>query len=154
MISFDLLCDNGHTFEGWFSTTKDFDKQKKYNSIECPFCSSKKIQKALMAPNVSTTSNEKLPSSKSEEHASQYEKPRSKSHNSPEVLSALKELKKVVEDNCDYVGDKFAEEARKISYGETKPRSIYGETSSDEAKELHEEGIDFGILPWANREDA
>ena len=154
MISFDLICSNGHTFEGWFSSSKDYEKQLKLKSIECPFCSDNVIQKALMAPNVSTTNNNSKTPNKVIEEKRSDQSSTGNLHNSPEVISAFKKLRKVVEDNCDYVGNKFAEEARKISYGESKPRGIYGETSAEEAKELNEEGIEFGILPWSNRDDA
>jgi len=153
MISFDLVCGNGHTFEGWFSNSKDYEKQSKLNSIECPFCSNNKIQKALMAPNVSTK-NHSNKSSTALEDKNSNQASKGNLHNSPEVVSAFKKLRKVVEENCDYVGSKFAEEARKISYGESEPRGIYGETSAEEAKELNEEGIEFGMLPWSNRNDA
>tara|TARA_B100001540_G_C15444591_1_gene478277 strand:- start:162 stop:626 length:465 start_codon:yes stop_codon:yes gene_type:complete len=154
MISFDLLCGNGHTFEGWFSNSKDFEKQAKAKSIECPFCSNNEIQKALMAPNVSTKNinSGDSPSITPEKNSKNLSM--GNMQNSPEVISAFKKLRKVVEENCDYVGNKFAEEARKISYGETESRGIYGETSAEEAKELNEEGIEFGVLPWSNRNDA
>ena len=154
MISFDLLCGKGHPFEGWFSSSKDFDKQLKSKSIECPFCSDKKIHKALMTPNVSSKNTHSDQEKPSTPLASSPSASKGNLHNSPEVVSAFKKLRKVVEENCDYVGNKFAEEARKISYGETESRGIYGETTVEEASELNEEGIKFGVLPWSNRNDA
>ena len=154
MISFDLICENGHTFEGWFSNSKDFEKQSKTKSIECPFCSNNKVQKALMAPNVSTKNNNANDASStlSKNKTSNFTK--GNMHNSPEVTTAFKKLRKAIEENCEYVGNNFAEEARKISYGESESRGIYGETSAEEAKELNDEGIEFGVLPWSNRNDA
>ncbi|PPR77228.1 MAG: hypothetical protein CFH01_01640 [Alphaproteobacteria bacterium MarineAlpha2_Bin1] len=154
MISFDLICENGHTFEGWFSNSKDFEKQSKSKSVECPFCSNNKVQKALMAPNVSTRDNSSNMASSTLSEKSSSNSTKGNIHNSPEVISAFKKLRKVVEENCEYVGNKFAEEARKISYGETESRGIYGETSAEEAKDLKDEGIEFGVLPWSNRNDA
>ncbi|MBP2232331.1 hypothetical protein J2847_005656 [Azospirillum agricola] len=71
-----------------------------------------------------------------------------------EVMRQLAEVRRTVEKNCDYVGDRFAEEARRIHYGETDPRGIYGEASSDEVEELHEEGVAFHRIPWLPRTDS
>ena len=105
---------------------------------------SRKVSKALMAPRIGSA--EKTP------QANVPAKPASDSHQPMSVMASamrrhLQEVRTKVEENCDYVGDKFAEEARKIHYGETEHRSIYGEASPDEAKALHEEGIEFHPLP-------
>lgn len=71
-----------------------------------------------------------------------------------EVMRQLTEVRRSVEKNCDYVGDRFAEEARRIHYGETDPRGIYGEASDDEVAELHEEGVTFHRIPWIPRTDS
>ena len=155
MISFDLKCKNGHQFEGWFASSELFEKQSASKLISCTTCGSTEITKALMTPNVSTL--EKKSSLNDQSGMNQPSKAvvsKSNELKSPELHNALKKIKKIVEENCDYVGKNFAEEVRKISYGESKERNIYGEASADEAKELHEEGIDFGVLPWPNREDA
>ena len=73
---------------------------------------------------------------------------------SAELMGQLRELRRKVEENCDYVGGEFAEEARKIHYGEQDPRNIYGETSDEQAKELHDEGVTFNRIPWAPRQDS
>ena len=108
-----------------------------------------------MTPNVSTAEKKDLQNNQSDqEQSSKAVVSNNYQKKSPELHNALKQLKKIVEENCDYVGEKFAEEARKISYGESKERNIYGKASADEAQELQEEGIEFGVLPWPNREDA
>ena len=154
MISFDLQCSNSHCFEAWFVSSDLLADQLSSGAISCPICSDNKIKKALMAPNVSTSKREPSPSVGSDAGLSKSLVAKADQQNSPELVSTLRKLKQVVEENCDYVGDKFADEARKISYGETKERSIYGETSPEEAHELQEEGIEFGVLPWPNRGDA
>tara|TARA_Y100000590_G_scaffold396296_1_gene476913 strand:+ start:3520 stop:3987 length:468 start_codon:yes stop_codon:yes gene_type:complete len=155
MISFDLKCKNGHQFEGWFASSEEFKKQSESKLISCAACGSTEITKALMAPNVSTLKKKSLLIDQSDmDQSSKAVVSKSHQAKSPELHNALKKIKKIVEENCDYVGENFAEEARKISYGESKERNIYGEASADEAQELYEEGIEFGVLPWPNREDA
>tara|TARA_B100000902_G_C26782063_1_gene655562 strand:+ start:68 stop:499 length:432 start_codon:yes stop_codon:yes gene_type:complete len=143
MILFDLNCDNGHTFEAWFASSEEYEKQTKKKLINCPLCNSNKIKKALMAPNLKGTkkSNKNLEQKKAHEE-------------SRKINRKIKELKKFVEKNTEDVGKSFTEEAKKIYYGETKPRSIRGETTKEQAKELLEEGIPIAKLPWSSREDA
>jgi hypothetical protein len=138
MILFDLQCAKSHAFEGWFKTGEAFDKQAKAGKVECPTCGSTKVKKALSAPALlkGGTSN-----SKSEGIAIK-------------MREAMVELRKQVETNADYVGKQFPEEARRIHYGEKEERAIYGEASPDEAKELHEEGIDIVAIPWPSRQDS
>tara|TARA_Y100001936_G_C15524170_1_gene384343 strand:- start:67 stop:456 length:390 start_codon:yes stop_codon:yes gene_type:complete len=119
------------TFEGWFESSAEFSKQKKRKLISCPSCNSSKIKKALMAPNLSNKTNTK----------------ENKISNS--IASNVKKLKKIIEKNFDYVGDKFTEEAKKIKYGESKDRSIYGEATIEQTKELIEEEIDVVSLPFS-----
>jgi hypothetical protein len=140
MIRYALICGEGHEFEGWFRDSADFDKQAKAASVTCPFCESTKVQKQIMAPSVagarkgSAASPEKLRVAAPD--------PRRAA-----MIEALREMRKSVTENADYVGDKFPEEARKIHYKETEPRGIYGEASPNDAKELAEEGIEFHPLP-------
>ncbi len=134
MIRFSLVCDHDHDFDGWFRNGDDFDTQKKRGLISCPICHSIKVDKALMAPSVST-------SRKGEQIALAMNDEQRK------MIAKLKELSKKVRENADYVGDKFAEEARKIHFGETETRGIYGEATADEAKSLIEDGIEFMPLP-------
>ena len=145
MIVFDLKCSNDHEFESWFQSSNAFDKLCKAKKVVCPVCGDTKVNKALMAPSVSGTKKkgEKAVhlSSKAEEQVGKY-------------MTALKEIREEVKKNSDDVGDKFAEEARKIHYGEAEERSIHGEASDEEAAELIEEGIDVQKIPWLPTHDA
>ena len=145
MIVFDLLCGNDHEFESWFQNSDAFDKLAKAGHVACPVCGDTKVSKSLMAPAVSGTKkksdDKKVISSSAAQQMGQY-------------MEAVKELREQVEQNCDYVGNKFPEEARKIHYGETESRNIYGEASDSEAEELHEEGVEFGRIPWVPNKDA
>ena len=134
MIRFSLACQNEHSFDGWFRNSEDFEKQKKRGLIACPDCGSVKVEKALMAPSVSTgRKREKMALAMNAEQK--------------KALAQLKALSEKLRENADYVGDKFAEEARKIHFGETDPRGIYGEATPEEAKDLVEDGVEFMPLP-------
>jgi hypothetical protein len=134
LIRFSLNCDHDHEFEAWFRNNDDFDTQQKRGFVECPQCGSSKIEKALMAPAVSTgRKREKIALAMGEQQR--------------KVLAQLKEMSEKIRENADYVGDKFAEEARKIHFGETEARGIYGEATLDEAKSLAEDGVGFMPIP-------
>ncbi|THF55064.1 DUF1178 family protein [Ollibium composti] len=134
MIRFSLICEHDHEFEAWFRSNDDFDTQNRRGFVECPSCGSKKVGKALMAPAVSTGRNrEKMALA-----MGQAQK---------EAMAQLKALSEKMRENADYVGDKFAEEARKIHFGETDPRGIYGEATAEEARSLAEDGVDFMPIP-------
>ena len=139
MILFDLKCDKNHKFEAWFASSVAYDKQLKNKLIKCPYCNSTRIEKALMAPNINTKTTSKI----NKKNASQKKLERQ-----------IKKFRKYIEKNTDNVGKNFAEEARKIYYGETKSRPIRGESTEKEARELSEEGIPFSKLPWHSKEDA
>ena len=143
MILFDLQCDKNHQFECWFASSTKYEEQLKDKMIICPYCNSPKIQKSLMAPNINTKSTSK----------------NSKKNNKKKLVqenleNQIKKFRKYIEKNTDNVGKNFAEEARKIYYGETKSRPIRGESTEKEAQELAEEGIQFSKLPWHTKEDA
>ena len=134
MIRFSLGCDHGHEFEGWFRSNDDFETQKKRGLIDCPDCGSHKVQKTLMAPAVSTSKrHEKVALAMNAEQR--------------KIMAEMKALTEKMRENADYVGEKFAEEARKIHFGETEARGIYGEASPDEAKSLAEDGVPFMPIP-------
>lgn len=134
MIRFSLHCDHAHDFEGWFRSNDDFETQRKRGFVSCPECGSQKIDKALMAPAVSTArKQEKMALALGDEQR--------------KMMVALKEMAAKVRENAENVGDKFAEEARKIHYGEAEARGIYGAATIDEARDLAEDGIDFLPLP-------
>ena len=134
MIRFSLTCQRDHTFEAWFRSNDDFEAQKKRGFVECPDCGSNRVEKALMAPAVSTgRKREKLALAVGEAQK--------------RALTELKALSQKMRENADYVGDKFADEARKIHFGETDPRGIYGEATPEEAKSLAEDGVEFMPIP-------
>lgn len=142
MILFELKCGTGHTFEAWFRNGDTYDAQAAAGEIPCPQCGDVKIAKAPMAPRIAKSRDggrRTEAAAASEEKAAQQ----------AEFMAKLRELRRQVESNCDYVGPKFAEEARKIFYGEVESRAIYGETTPGEAKELQEEGVPFAAIPWA-----
>ena len=140
MIVYDLKCRKDHVFEAWFRDSAAYDAQAQAGEVCCPVCGSKKVEKALMAPNLARGKAQNEASEEAESAAGQRR--------------ALTELRRQVEENCDYVGDRFPEEARKIHYGECDPRGIYGESSPDEAKALDEEGVKVQRIPWLPPENA
>jgi len=153
MIKYTLVCDNKHTFESWFASSGAFDKQAKKKLVACPVCDSVKVGKALMAPQLTARGNKRrsrpLPAAAAPVAAS-AEAPAALPVVSPqekEFRAKLKELRDHLLKNADNVGSRFPEEARKMHYGETEHRSIYGEASPEEAKQLIEEGVEVHPLP-------
>lgn len=160
MILYQLVCERHHTFEAWFRDSHAFDIQQAAQEVSCPACGTPKVSKALMAPNISSRkAAEEAPASESVSvpPAPPAVPGGNAGDSSQAVLMAkmgemLRELRHHVEANCDNVGNEFAEEARKIHYGEADPRGIYGETTTEEARELLDEGIDFLAVPWLRRD--
>jgi hypothetical protein len=153
MIRYALACSKGHSFESWFQNSAAYDKQAKRGLVECPVCGDSKVKKALMAPTLSGTKKRTRPSVPmvaNEPAPAADVTPEPVAMVSPEereFRTKLKELRDHLTKNADNVGRKFPDEARKMHYGEAEHRSIYGEASPQEAKELHEEGIEFHPLP-------
>jgi hypothetical protein len=154
VIQYALACDKGHTFESWFQNSAAYDKQAKRKLIECPMCGSAKVEKAIMAPRLarkdkstSIAVREETASALADAAAPDSSPVAMISPQEHEFRKKLKELRDHLTANADNVGKKFPEEARKMHYGETEHRSIYGEASAEDAKELHEEGIAFHPLP-------
>ena len=151
MIRYALACDKGHAFESWFQSSDAYDKQVKRSLVTCPVCDSAKVEKAIMAPRIAGAkrdSNE--PSATPAAEGATPDAPAPLAMISPqerELRKKLKELREHLIKNADYVGGRFPEEARKMHCGEIEHRSIYGEASPDQARELHEEGIEFHPLP-------
>ncbi len=130
MIKYRLICANEHEFDGWFADMAAYDGQKADGLLACPHCDNKEIAKAIMAPAIGKKSN---------------------SQEAAEGMRAMmQKMTAHVEENFDYVGNEFAEEARKIHYGETAERDIYGETSLEEARDLLDEGVPVAPLPGVN----
>ena len=138
MILFKLKCSADHEFEGWFRDGATYERQAKRGLISCPTCGDTAIEKAPMAPRLARSAA-----------------PEQAPPPSPEQLHPmLQRLRRHVEKTCDYVGERFAEEARRIHYGEVDPHGIYGEATNEESRELVEEGIQVGRIPWIPTTDA
>ncbi|MEI9930501.1 MAG: DUF1178 family protein [Rhizomicrobium sp.] len=131
MIVYNLRCKNSHEFEGWFKDSAVFDAQAASGKLVCPICNSKKVEKAIMAPSVSGAKKSNVSASDEIRNMRQF----------------MTGLRKHVLENAENVGRNFAEEARKIHYGEIEERPIYGDATVKEAVELVEEGIDVAPLP-------
>ncbi|MGA8649731.1 MAG: DUF1178 family protein [Xanthobacteraceae bacterium] len=151
MIRYALNCEKGHTFESWFANSAAYDKQVKRSLIACPVCDSTKVEKAIMAPRLGRTEAAEEPRMPAPAAAPPPAPPPAPlavmSPPERELRKKLKELREHIVKNADYVGPRFPEQARKIHYGEVEHRSIYGEATAEEAKELNEEGIAFHPLP-------
>ena len=137
MIKYKLFCKNcSQYFDSWFATSKEYEKLKKMKLINCLKCNSIKIEKSLMAPSIINNKNEN-----NNTNSKKY----------LEIKNKLKEYKKFIKNNFDYVGDNFTNEARSIHYNNKKrKKGIYGKASANEVKELSEEGIETETIPWVN----
>jgi len=154
MIVYQLRCGNDHEFEAWFLDSATYATQADAGDVVCPFCGDTHVQKAIMAPNISTkraqpsadeaghTETAHDESGPAEERAREV---------AEKILEAVGEIRRQVEENCENVGDDFAEEARRIHYGESEERGIYGNATADEAEALEEEGVEFYRLPQSRR---
>lgn len=154
MIRFRLRCGEGDTFEAWFRNNADFDVQTAAGQIACPLCGARDVRKALMAPAISAATRNPTvtePSHPAPPQPAAVAPPQLAAAGlDPKLAKAMEfmqEMTRRVRATSDYVGPRFAEEARKIHYEETPPRSIYGEATAGEARELAEEGIGFQPLP-------
>jgi hypothetical protein len=157
VIRYYLVCAKGHAFESWFQNSDAFDRQAKRALIACPSCGSLKVEKALMTPQLARKDNSRTRRAAAASPETPQAAPAAgDSLNTPvaivsererEFRAKLKELRDHLTRNSDNVGQKFPEEARKMHYGEIEHRSIYGEASAEDAKALHEEGIEFHPLP-------
>ncbi len=145
MILYQLKCRQGHDFEAWFLNSVTYDSQQASGDVSCPHCGTTIVTKAPMAPNIARgrSGTPGAPTAPAAEH---------RAHEVAEkILEAVDGLRREVEENCDYVGDEFAEEARRIHFGETEERGIYGEASDEEAEDLDDEGVGFFRLPFMRR---
>ncbi len=160
MIVFDLKCEQNHQFESWFRSSDAYSEQLAAGLVECPYCGSIDIGKAVMSPNVGAKGNQErrraiVPSATIEASAASAAMAVSSETRelAKKATEAIEKFQKHIEKSCENVGENFAEEARKIHYGETDERGIYGETSIEEAQELLEEGVDVMPLPGVRRTD-
>ena len=139
MIKYNLRCENKHEFESWFSDSNEFEKLKKNNLLECIYCNSTKVNKSIMSPRVVNNKETKSDFISIEDLRGKKE--------------ALKKLKKFVENNFEFVGDKFASQVREIYYDTSRKKNIYGTTTLEERKELSDEGIELISIPWIEKEN-
>lgn len=150
MIRYALICDSAHEFESWFASSAGFEEQVKRGFVTCPVCDSAKVQRAIMAPRVARTDlGPKAPEPVAESAApASVPAPvalmSEKEHAFREMVTALH---RHVSENAEHVGKRFADEALKIHHGEAEERAIYGEATPDDARMLHEEGVEFLPLP-------
>lgn len=131
MILFTLRCANEHEFEAWFRDGDRFEAQQVAGEIACPICGDTAVEKAVMAPRLGRSKEAITPAAAM-----------------AQMRKVLTDMRRQIETHCDYVGPRFAEEARRIHYGETDPHGIYGEATDHESRELTDEGIKFGQIPW------
>jgi hypothetical protein len=149
MIRYTLVCNRGHEFESWFASSSAYDKQAKRGLVACPACGATKVEKAIMAPRL-TRADKPIDVPEAPAAPAPAEPPAPVAMISPqerELRTKLKELRDHLTKNAENVGRKFPEQARKMHYGEIEHRSIYGEASPQDAKDLHEEGIELHPLP-------
>lgn len=147
MIKFSLRCEEGHEFEAWFASGDAFEQQKANGELCCPACNSSDVDKALMAPRISKSPRTEPQFSNSAGTDSTSQSLTTSTGLSPESLSMLRELKKRIVDDAEYVGPKFAEEARRIHYEETEKKGVWGEASLEDARDLIDEGIEILPIP-------
>jgi hypothetical protein len=149
MIHYRLRCAAGHEFEAWFQNSAAFETQAEPDLLACPQCGSSQISRALMAPALQGTHREAAPVPAVPATAEQKQV----AAQALALKQQLLGLRRKIEENFDNVGDRFAEEARKIHYGDTDPRGIYGDATPQEREALADEGIEVGTIPWL-RDDA
>jgi len=141
MIKYRLVCDDGHEWEGWFQNSAAYDAQVARGQVSCPFCATTKVAKAIMAPSVVHAR------SNAAKQAPDVPGTASPNNQTNEMLDLARKLREEVRANAEYVGPRFADEARKIHLEESPARGIYGEATLDDAKSLAEDGIPFLPLP-------
>ena len=166
MIKYQLICDKSHEFEGWFGNSAAFESQQESGLLTCPVCGSADVRRALMAPNLASPKTRKTdlaeqqPSAQPEPQP-QPQAPQQASAALPpaaarkmqELMSEMRALQTKIREECRDVGNDFAEEARKIHYGEVEPEGIYGQATAEEREALDEEGIEIMDMPWLPKDN-
>ena len=140
MIKYNLKCNKEHEFESWFSNSKEFDKLNKKKLLECIYCLSKKIDKSIMAPMISSPKDR---DDQIEIIGKDYKNEKNK----------LLKLRRYIEKNFDYVGKDFSKKVREVYYDKKNKKAIYGTTTQEERQELADEGIDLLSIPWVNKDN-
>ena len=166
MIKYQLICDKSHEFEGWFGDSAAFESRQESGLLTCPVCGSADVRRALMAPNLASPKTRKTdlaeqqPSAQPEPQP-QPQAPQQASAALPpaaarkmqELMSEMRALQTKIREECRDVGNDFAEEARKIHYGEVEPEGIYGQATAEEREALDEEGIEIMDMPWLPKDN-
>ena len=137
MIKYNLICGCGKTFESWFSSSDEYDIQRRKKLINCVYCDSNSVRKSVMAPNLFNKTNKTSTNTNIEK----------------KIKKQLLELRRYIEKNCKNVGDNFPREARNIHYGKKTSKGIYGKATLEETAELLEEGIEVATIPWPNKSE-
>ena len=140
MIKYNLICDNEHEFESWFSDSLEFEKLKNKRLLECIYCSSKRIEKSIMSPMISNSSNLEISQNKFEKELFKEKK-------------MLEQIRKHIEENYEYVGKNLSKKVREIYYDKKSKKTIYGTATLKEKEELAEEGIDLLSIPWVEKDN-
>ena len=159
MIKYQLICDQNHEFEGWFQASAAFDAQAESGLLRCPLCDSDQVKRALMTPNLASPKRRKAIEPPLADLAPKPANPTLAQQLAPPTeseqvkafgaaLAKLRQLQQKITKDCRDVGDNFAEEARKIHYGEAEADGIYGRTTREEREALEDEGIDVLDIPW------
>lgn len=148
MIHFNIICDNAHEFDSWFVSNAAYEQQQQKGLVSCPVCGSVNVQKQLMAPAIPSRSNRQTDTAKKK--AEQIQTAVLSDKNDPQVQAlkqSIREIRRQVAENAEYVGEDFAKTAREIHNEEQPARGIYGEASLEDAQSLLEEGVDVLPLP-------
>ncbi|QXM25519.1 DUF1178 family protein [Elioraea tepida] len=156
MIHYTLRCHEGHTFDGWFKDSATFERMAARGLVECPSCGSRRVERALMTPAIGSGAKGRGSTEADPGRGQPAQAAAAKAAAGPmpaEIVAMLQRLRAEIERNCDYVGPRFAEEARRIHEGEAEPRGIYGEATPEEAEALREDGIRFETIPWVKPAD-
>ena len=140
MIKYNLICEREHEFESWFSNSHEFEKLKKKKLLECIYCSSKNIEKSIMSPMISNSSNLDMLQNKFEKDLLKEKK-------------HLQNIRGYIEKNYEFVGKNFSKKVREIFYDKNSKKAIYGTTTLKEREELAEEGIDLLSIPWIDKDN-
>ena len=164
MIKYQLICDQNHEFEGWFQASAAFDAQAESGLLRCPLCDSDQVRRALMTPNLASPKRRKAIEPPLVDPAPKLADPTPTNPAPPQqsapptkneqvqafgaALAELRQLQQKITKDCRDVGGNFAEEARKIHYGEAEAEGIYGQTTHEEREALEDEGIDVLDMPW------
>ena len=140
MIKYLIKCHRNHEFESWFADSSEFENLKNKKLLECIYCSSKKINKSIMAPMLSVAKE------------NEFEFKRLEKESKTEKQKLIK-LRQYIEKNFEFVGKDFSKKVREIYYDKKNNKTIYGTTTPEEREELAEDGIDLLSIPWVDKEN-